>query len=154
MKKRLKQSALVMVGLLAAAQLIQPDRTNPPVDETRTIAASAGTPRELATVLDRSCRDCHTNRTVWPWYTRVAPVSWLMESGVNKGRHIVNFSEWGAYSPEKQRALLTASCADVKAGKMPGIYTVVDSSTRLSPQDIETICAAARQAGMRASNDR
>ena len=154
MKKRLKQSALVLVGLLAAAQLIRPDRTNPPVDATRTIAAAPGTPSGLSAVLDRSCRDCHTNRTVWPWYSRVAPVSWLMAYGVKKGRDIVNFSEWAAYPPEKQRSLLTASCADVKAGKMPGVYTVVDSSTRLSPQDIETICAAARQAGMRASNDR
>ena len=154
MTKRLKQAALVLIGLLAVAQFIRPDRTNPPIDATRTIAASAGTPSQLAAVLDRSCRDCHSDRTVWPWYTRVAPVSWVMAYGVNKGRDVINFSEWAAYSPEKQRALLTASCTDVKAGKMPGVYTLIDRSTRLSAEDVETVCAAARQAERRASNNR
>jgi hypothetical protein len=57
-------------------------------------------------VLDRSCGDCHSNRTAWPWYTQIAPVSWVMAYGVGEGRKAVNFSEWGSYPPEKQRALL------------------------------------------------
>ena len=98
----------------------------------------------LAAVLERSCRDCHSNETVWPGYTRIAPVSWLMAYGVTKGRKAVNFSEWAAYPPERQRKLLAESCQDVTAGKMPGPYTLLHPETRLSAQDIETICAAAR----------
>ena len=144
MRRRLKQAAVAFVVIFAAAQLVRPERANPPTDARRTIQAHAGT-SGLAAVLHRSCRDCHSNQTAWPWYTQVAPVSWLMAYGVTKGRAAVNFSEWAAYSPEQQRTLLAVSCDDVKNGKMPGPYTLVHPETRLSAQDVETICAAARQ---------
>ena len=82
---------------------------------------------------------------MWPWYTQIAPVSWLMAYGVSKGRKAVNFSDWAAYEPQLQRALLSASCQDASAGKMPGPYTLLHPEMRLSPEDIETICAAARK---------
>jgi hypothetical protein len=125
---------------------VRPARTNPATDPGKTIQAHMGTTSGLPAVLDRSCRDCHSNETVWPWYTRVAPVSWLMASGVARGRDAVNFSEWGTYSPDARRTLLSASCEDASSGKMPGVYAVVRPETRLSPQDIATICTAARLA--------
>jgi len=145
MGKRLKQAAVVFVVIFAAAQLIRPERANPPTDVSRTIQARVGTASGLVAVLDRSCRDCHSNGTVWPWYTQIAPVSWLMASGVAKGRQAVNFSEWAAYSPEEQRTLLAVSCDDAKSGKMPGPYARLRPETQLSAQDVETICAAERQ---------
>ena len=144
--RRLKQAALVFVVVLAAAQLIRPDRTNPTTEDARTIRAHAGTASGLVAVLDRSCRDCHSNDTVWPWYTHIAPVSWLMASAVAEGRKAVNFSEWGGYSGDERRFLLTASCDATSAGRMPGPWTLLHSEARLSPADIETICAAAHQA--------
>jgi heme-binding protein len=144
MTGRFKQASVVFVVVFAAAQFVRPGRANPATDPSRTIQAHVATTSGLAAVLDRSCRDCHSNATVWPWYTQIAPVSWLMASGVAKGRNAVNFSEWGTYPPDVQRMLLSASCQDVSAGKMPGVYTLVRPETRLSPQDIETICAAAR----------
>jgi heme-binding protein len=146
MRARLTQAAVVFVIVFAAAQLVRPERANPATDISRTIQAHVGTASGLVAVLDRACRDCHSNRTVWPWYTQIAPVSWLMATGVSKGRKAVNFSEWGAYSPEQQRMLLAASCDDATSGKMPGPYTLLHPETRLSAQDVETICAAARQA--------
>jgi len=140
------QAAVVLVVLLAAAQLIRPNRNNPPTDPSRAIQAHAGTSSELAVVLDRSCRDCHSNNTVWPWYTQIAPLSWLMARGVEEGRKAVNFSEWASYPPAVQRTLLSVSCQDATSGKMPGPYTLVRSETKLSLRNIETICAAARQA--------
>ena len=151
MSRRLKQAAVVFVVVVAAAQLVRPERANPTTDATRTIQAHAGTTSELAAVLDRSCRDCHSNSTVWPWYTQIAPLSWLMARGVAEGRKAVNFSEWASYPPEVQRTLLWVSCQDATGGKMPGPYTLLRPETTLSPQDIETICAAARQAGANAA---
>jgi len=142
--RRLKQAAVALVVIFAAAQLVRPERANPPTDPSRTIQAHAGT-GELAAVLARSCRDCHSNETVWPWYTQVAPASWLMAYGVSKGREAVNFSEWAAYSPDVQRTLLAASCADARSGKMPGVYTLIRRETKLSPRDIETICTPGGQ---------
>ena len=144
---RLKQAAVILVVAFAAAQLVRPDRANPATDINRTIQAQMGTASGLVPVLDRACRDCHSNGTVWPWYTQVAPLSWLMAYGVKAGRQAVNFSDWAAYPPERQRELLAESCRDVSAGKMPGAYSRLRPETRLSPQDVATICAAARQAG-------
>lgn len=145
MSRRWKQGAVVVAVALAAAQLIRPDRANPPTHVRRTIQAQVGMPAALSAVLDRACRDCHSNGTVWPWYTRVAPVSWLMKYGVTKGRAAVNFSEWTGYSPPQQRDLLTLSCTDVTQGKMPGVYTVLHPEMRLSADDIKTVCTAARE---------
>jgi hypothetical protein len=154
MGRRLIQAAVVLVVLFAAAQLVRPDRSNPTTDPRRTIQARAGTTSELAIVLDRSCRDCHSNNTAWQWYTQIAPVSWLMARAVTDGRKAVNFSEWASYSPDVQRTLLSASCDDATSGRMPGPYTVVRPDTKLSPRNIETICAAARQAETDAADGR
>ena len=154
MSRGLKRAALAFLIGFAAAQLIRPDRTNPPSEANRTIRAHAGTSSGLAAVLDRSCRDCHSNDTVWPWYSQVAPASWLMAYGVKEGRKVVNFSEWSTYPTAQQRGLLDLSCISAKAGKMPGAYAWLKPETKLSPQDIETICAAARQAQADAGGSR
>jgi hypothetical protein len=75
MSRRLKQAAVVLVVALAAAQLVRPGRANPVTDASRAIQARVGTASALAAVLTRSCGDCHSNRTMWPWYTEVAPLS-------------------------------------------------------------------------------
>jgi len=145
-----EQAAAVFVVVFAAAQLVRPDRANPPTDVNRTIQAHGAT-SGLAAVLDRSCRDCHSKATVWPGYTQVAPLSWLMAYAVTKGRTAVNFSEWAGYSPEQQRVLLSVSCDDATSGKMPGAYTFFKPETRLSAQDIQTICEAAREVNTHAT---
>lgn len=155
MSRRLKQAAVVLVLLFAAAQLVRPARTNPPIDASRTLQARMGTASGLGAVLDRACGQCHSDATVWPWYTNIAPVSWLMAYGVKQGRKAVNYSEWAAYPPERQRALLVASCQDASSGKMPGsAYTMLYPKTRLSPQDVATICGAAHQAEADAAHGR
>jgi hypothetical protein len=149
MMRRLKQAVVVFVVVLAAVQFVQPDRANPPTDPSRAIGAHVGIPSGLVGVLDRSCRDCHSNETVWPWSTRIAPLSWVMAQSVTEGRKALNFSEWTAYSPVQQQTLLAASCDDATTGRMPGIYTLFRPEARLSSQDVETICAAARHAETR-----
>jgi hypothetical protein len=154
MSKRLRQAGFLFIVIFAVSQLIRPDRTNPPTDISRTIRAQVGTASGLVSVLDRSCRDCHSNNTVWPSYAQIAPLSWLMARGVAEGRKAVNFSEWGGYSPSAQRTLLSASCEDASSGRMPGPYTLVRPETKLSPQDVETICTAARHVEANAADGR
>jgi heme-binding protein len=147
MSRRLKQAAVVLVAAFAAAQLLRPERANPPIDASRAIQADVETSGGLVPVLDRACNDCHSNATVWPWYTHIAPVSWVIAHGVTEGRKAVNFSEWAAYHPDQQRALLALACQDASDGRMPGRpWTVLHPDARLSKEDINTICAAARQA--------
>lgn len=141
---RLTQAAAGLIVLTAAAQFIRPDRTLPPADPTRAIQAAVEPTSALPAVLDRSCADCHSNRTARSWYTEIAPLSWLMARSVTEGRKAVNFSEWAGYPPEVQRTLLSASCDDAASGKMPGPYTLFRPEAKLSPRDVEAICGAAR----------
>jgi len=151
MRRRLLRAPLVFVVfvvfvvVLAAAQFVRPGLANPAIEAGRTIEAHVGTTSGLVAVLNRSCGDCHSNATVFPWYTQVAPVSWLMAYAVSEGRRAVNFSEWAAYSPEQRSALLRLSCQDASDGKMPGVYTLLHPEMRLSARDVETICAAAKE---------
>jgi heme-binding protein len=143
MNRRFVYVAVGLVAAFAAAQLVRPSSSNPPTNPARTIGAHAG--KDLSVIVERSCRDCHSNGTVWPRYAKVAPLSWLMSYAVTKGRSAVNFSEWSTYPPDVQRTMLAASCQDASAGKMPGIYAWLRPETRLSASDVETICLAARQ---------
>ena len=144
MTRRLKKAAIVLVVLFAAVQFVRPSRAHPPIDPSHSIEATIGTSSELAAILDRSCGDCHSYSTAWPSYARVAPLSWLYAYGVAAGRKAVNFSEWTAYPPTRQRELLELMCQDVSQGKMPGsLWTTLRPEARLSAHDIETICKAA-----------
>ena len=101
-----KRLAVSLVFILAAVQFFQPARTNSPVDPKRELHANLAVDAAVATVLERSCNDCHSYRSVWPWYSHVAPVSWLVVSDVNRGRKALNFSEWASYQPGEQLSLI------------------------------------------------
>jgi hypothetical protein len=96
---------------------------------------------EVTAVLDRACRDCHSNDTIWPWYSNVAPISWLVIDHVRSGRRHFNYSEWAAYGPDKERELLQEICEETRDGSMPvGSYTLVHRDARLSEADVLALC--------------
>ena len=143
---RLAQIAVVLVLVFAAAQFIRPQRTNPAIEASRTIEARLASDARLISVLHRACFDCHSNATAWARYSQIAPLSWVIASAVAEGRHALNFSEWADYPPEQQRALLARSCQDASANKMPpSVFTLLRPEARLSPPEIQMICAAAVQ---------
>ncbi len=138
---RLKHLTLgtLVVGL--AVQLHRPARTNPPVDPGRTVAATASIPAEVSSILRRSCFDCHSNETRWPWYSAIVPMSWAVAGHVTEGRETMNFSEWGAYPPRKRVAMLEKMCDEVREKKMPlPSYLILHSEARLAEADWQAIC--------------
>jgi hypothetical protein len=144
MRKLFKYLLIAVVIFLAAAQFLQPDRTNPPINPASTFEVVAHPRPEAASILKRACYDCHSNVTVWPWYSKVAPVSWLVASDVKAGRSHLNFSEWGFLSPEMAQRRLLNACDEVKGGDMPlWQYRLIHSEAKLSEQDIATLCSAA-----------
>src|SRR5258705_4623761 len=104
----------VLAVAFLAIQFVRPPRTNPPIDPTKTIEATASVPADVHAILDRSCADCHSNKTVWPWYARVAPVSWLLADDVKKGRKELNLSEWGTFKPRRKARKLDELCDQIK----------------------------------------
>ena len=113
MKRWVKWFVAVAVVLGAAIQFVPVARTNPPV--TGDIPA----PPEIKTLLRNACYDCHSHETVWPWYSRVAPVSWLVAHDVEEGREHLNFSAWTDYKPLKQSVLLAGAAEEIEEGEMP-----------------------------------
>jgi mono/diheme cytochrome c family protein len=114
MRKATGWAVLIGTTLLGVIQLLPfgHDHTNPPVRKEP--AWDAPETRELAA---RACFDCHSNQTVWPWYSNVAPVSWLVWSDVVRGRKELNFSEWDRPQREAREAAST-----VRKGSMPPWY--------------------------------
>lgn len=122
-----------------AAQLVPVDRTNP------SVRMEVDAPANVKRILERSCYDCHSNRTRWPWYSRVAPVSWLVAHDVHEGREEINFSEWPMFDFEEQDHLLEQVEKQVSRGKMPlPVYLIMHSDAALSRADREVLLAWAR----------
>ncbi len=123
-------------------QLARIDRRNPRLDPNETIEARTHMPAEIAGILHRACRDCHTEQTVWPWYSTVAPMHWLMVADVNAGREHMNLSRWGRYRLGEQVARLNGICEMVQKGEMPlWYYRPLHPSARLSGKDVSQLCA-------------
>ncbi|CAN5205811.1 heme-binding domain-containing protein [soil metagenome] len=119
-----------MIVVFVGIQLIPVDRTNPPV-ETEVPA-----PANVRTVLRRACYDCHSNETVWPWYSKLAPVSWLVARDVNDGRKELNFSTWNRYTTEQQVKKFKESWKEVAEGEMPPwIYLPTHRDAVLSTEE-------------------
>ena len=124
MKKR-KPARLILTLLVVAvvvAQFVPVTRDNPPV------GADFDGDAAVKAVLKKSCYDCHSNETVWPWYSYVAPVSWLVASDVTEAREKLNFSDWGQMSPENQAHASREVWKEIEKGEMPlGMYLLMHS---------------------------
>jgi hypothetical protein len=121
-------------------QFVRPERTNPPSAAAASLLAK--TPPEVTALLERSCRDCHSNESRWPWYSYVAPASWLVVGDVNHGREHFNFSEWTSYAPDEQDKFLGKMCNLTQRGRMPQWqYLLVHRDAKLSAADVRALCA-------------
>ena len=142
MLKVLKVASVFFILAFAGLQFVRPERVNPPAVVGQSLEEQARVPPEVAGVLGRSCMDCHSNRTDWPWYSNVAPASWFVVDHVNHGRRHLNFSRWGEYSQRDRIDLLDGICSTTKGGSMPlDSYTLVHRSARLAPRDWQTLCS-------------
>lgn len=140
-RRILKWFGVTAICALIALQFIRPARTNPAVDQSQTIQAHLQMPPHVAAILGRSCQDCHSNTTRWPWYSNVAPLSWWVVEHVDDGRRHLNLSEWGRYDKRRAGDKLEEICDEVKSGAMPlQSYTRIHWSAKLSPADIKTLC--------------
>jgi hypothetical protein len=102
-------------------------------------------PAEITTIFKRSCMDCHSSQTTWPWYSYVAPVSWLVERDVRRGRDYMNLSEWQQYTLQQRQKLLADVASTVKNGEMPlPQYTLIHRQARLSEVDRDLVYQWAR----------
>lgn len=146
-RKRLVWIGLAAVGaaVVGGIQFLRPVvTTNPPPDSARVMSAHIAVSPPVDSILRRACYDCHSLETRWPVYSRIAPVSWLVQADILSGRSDLNFSDW-SIEPEREptpRQRLGGICNDVRRGIMPPrSYRMMHPSARLSAEDVARVCA-------------
>ncbi len=104
-------------------------------------------PATVAPVLQRACGDCHSDQTVWPWYSHVPPMSLVIRRDVEQGRAKFNFSQWASGSTAPTRNQLQEICDAAADGSMPPrSYRMMHSESTLAPGDVEALCHWAENA--------
>lgn len=122
--------ALATIAALVIAQFVPVSRSNPPIE------GEVAAPDDVREILRRSCYDCHSNESRWPWYSYVAPVSWLIVHDVNEAREHLNFSAWSTYDVEERQENLEELWEEVEEGEMPlWFYVPLHPEARLSEED-------------------
>jgi hypothetical protein len=145
--------SLVLFSILAIGSQFVPARggVEQHPAQTETFAATMGP--AVGTIVERSCKDCHSYETTWPWYSHIAPVSWIVARDVKKGRDKVNFSDWTSrhHSANEVEGL----CDAVRNGSMPpASYRLMHPNAKLSRDDVEVMCRWADIALARESTKR
>lgn len=130
----MKRILYLLLAVFLFFQLFPVTRENPPV--TSEIVTS----QEVKDILKRSCYDCHSNETIWPAYSYVFPVSYLVTNHVTEGREELNFSEFGNLQERKQNKKIYEVWEQVEEGEMPPKdYLLLHPSARLSEKDKEIL---------------
>ena len=135
-----------LIGVVAAAlaaaggSLVHPFGALGSSRNTQTILQDAQIDPATLAIVQRACQNCHSEKTVWPWYSRVAPVSWLLERDVQQARMHMNLSRWQDYSPEDRLGLLSEIGSAVRNREMPlPRYLLLHPEARLTDAERQQI---------------
>ncbi len=140
MKKVIKAILLVLVVLLIVIQFFRPEPNLATTLSPQDITARYAVPQPVAQLLHRSCYDCHSNNTSYPWYSKVQPVSWWLDDHIREGKKELNFSEFGTYTPKKAAHKLDEIIAETGEREMPlSSYTLLHKDAKLSDGEIKLI---------------
>jgi len=130
----MKKIIIALIVIFVGIQFIPVERTNPQV------SWDINAPENISQILRTSCYDCHSNETVWPWYSKIAPVSFLVAGDVNEGRKHLNFSEWDKYEADKREKILEEIVEEIEKEAMPlTSYTFTHPNAKLDDHRIKLI---------------
>lgn len=117
---------------------------NPAPQAGKAITDYLAVPAKVERIFERSCYDCHSNRTRWPWYTRLPGISNIVQDDVKRARSHLNFSDWSAKLAEgsdEAQAALNGICEELRTDSMPmPRYRLLHRHTALSPDEVQEVC--------------
>lgn len=132
----MKKIIIILVGIFALIQLIRIDQSTSDIDKGKDFASNDSIPSNVRAIVKRSCYDCHSLETTYPWYANVAPVSWWIKGHINEGRDFINFSNWEEYNNDEKSRKLVNSLAYIKPDMMPlPSYVSQHTEAKLSVKD-------------------
>jgi len=134
MKKRIfKIFGIIFLVVLIGIQFISIDKNNPPIDESLDFFSTESFSPEGVELIKNACYDCHSNESKYPWYSNIAPVSFVLEDHIKEGREELNFSEYQSYSAKKKNHKLEEISEALREGWMPlDNYVWMHSEAKLS----------------------
>ncbi len=131
---------LFVIGF-ASLQFFPIDKTNPPVVASETLESAVSVPENVRVILDRSCNDCHTNKTVYPWYANVQPTGWFLKNHIDDGRRHLNFSVFNTYENKRKAKKLEEVCEQVESKEMPlPSYLWIHRDSVMREGDAKILC--------------
>ena len=133
---RTKIGLIVLLSILVAIQFVQPARNQSVQASTSGIATIINVPENVQAILQRSCYDCHSNNTRYPWYAAIQPGSWWMASHIDEGKGELNFDDFASYSKRRQLSKLKAMQGAIEDESMPlPSYTLIHRDAILSQKN-------------------
>ncbi len=132
----MNKKLIALIVLLLLIQFIPLDRENPQSSPATEIVLQS----EVQTIVEKACYDCHSNKTNWPWYSYVAPVSFIVTRHVSEGRDEINFSIWQEYSNKRKARKLKEIVEEVEEGEMPlSSYIITHPEANLKEEEINKL---------------
>ena len=128
--------------VLVVIQFFRIDKTNPPVEASQDFLNIAAPSAEIATLIKDACYDCHSHETNYPWYSNVAPISWMVAHHIEEGREHLNFSKWGTFSAKKRAHKIEECYEEVEEGEMPMYgYVLLHSEAKMTDEQKSALIA-------------
>lgn len=146
MKKVIKIFAVIVVVSLVVIQFFRIDKSAPAVVQGETLESAVIVPPDVALILGRSCNDCHSNTTIYPWYSNIQPTAWFLKSHIDDGRRHLNFSVFNTYTAKKKAHKLEEICEQVESRLMPlPSYLWIHGDASLKETEANALCDWASQ---------
>ena len=140
MNKTLKRILLGLLAILILIQLIPVDRSVPELDGRQDFLTMTSPSAEIATLVQDACYDCHSYKTKYPWYAKVAPVKFTIQRHIDHGRSELNFSLWGTYESSRADHKLEECAEEVREAHMPlESYVNMHPEAALTDEQRETL---------------
>jgi hypothetical protein len=144
----IKKILVVLLIIVIGIQFFRPKKNISVSILPNDIALRFSVPENVHDILKKSCYDCHSNNTVYPWYNNIQPVAWWLSSHINEGKGELNFSEFASYTPKKQYHKLESIVKSQKEGWMPlDSYLWIHKGAILNQQQKEALIAWADSLG-------
>jgi hypothetical protein len=134
----MRRTLIFFVWIIVLIQFIRVDYTNPPLKEKNDLIVLTNPPENVQVILKKTCYNCHSNTTVWPWYSQIAPASWLITHDVNEARRHFNFSKWNEMDTRHIEKFVEEAEYEILEGDMPlPSFTIMHKNTKLTDEEKE-----------------
>ena len=133
---------ILLITAFVVIQFVGIEKTNPEFDSSTDFIVMENPPEDVAQMLRSACYDCHSNETIWPWYSNIAPISWMLEEHVIDGRDNLNLNFWAEFDEEDRVYVIEEMIEEMEEGEMPiPGYLITHSAAKLSDAQKEKLFA-------------